>query len=144
MSATATLYLQPLSTASVSSSIASKASETLSRALVAWISQKKTIFSRASCTASCPSLTAYQTLSSLTSPFPTISQQLWLYMHPVSLSASVASYFNSFMIFFSSFGIFNIIPSFVISFRNCISTNIALSIILRLYDVNYFSAKIKI
>ena len=105
---------------------------------------KKTIFSRASCTASCPSLTAYQTLSSLTSPFPTVSQQLWLYMHPVSLSASVASYFNSFMIFFSSFGIFNIIPSFVISFRNCISTNIALSINLRLYDVNYFSAKIKI
>ena len=44
LSATATLYLQPLSTASVTSSIASKASETLSRALVAWISQKNNIF----------------------------------------------------------------------------------------------------
>ena len=58
-------------------------------------------------------------------------------MHQVSLSASVASYFNSFMIFFNSIEIFNIIRSFVNSFRNFISTNIPLSINLRLYDVNY-------
>ena len=89
---------------------------------------KKTTFWGASFTASCASLTAYQTLSSLTSPFPTVSQQLWLFMHPVSLSASVAIYFNSFMIFFNSFGIFNIIPSFVNSFRNCISTNIGIAL----------------
>ena len=76
MSATATLYLQPLSTASVTSSIASKASETLSRALVAWISQKKYFLEHA---------TAYQTLSSLTSPTVCISTTL------TALSALVAT-----------------------------------------------------
>ena len=75
------LYLQQLSTASVTSSIASKASETLSTLSGCRNFIKKTIFLGALCTAraSCASLTAYQTLSSLTSPTPTVSQQFWLH-----------------------------------------------------------------
>ena len=60
-----------------------------------------------------------------------------LYLNNSDCIISFGSYFNSFMIFFNSIEIFNIIRSFVNSFRNFISTNIPLSINLRLYDVNY-------
>ena len=69
-----------------------------------------------------------------------------LYLNNSDCIISFGSYFNSFMIFLNSYGIYNIIPSFVnwTASGTFISTNIALSINLRLYDVNYFSAKIKI